>query len=598
MNLSFLHLLQSPEIRDFLKKAVEWRVNLLKCAEILSKKYTPEERKQILDYLALIPKIREKFETSHFLFCDKLALEQSTAKDLSRIKSAFFPEGATVDDLCCGMGGDSFFLPPGLSVTGVDLSPERVFMYEKNTALMGTPRKAILADACTYESTAGFFMIDPARRKSLEENQRNLENLEPSLEQILTLSKRYQGGMLKLPPGFPLSKIPPEAEIIYLGKRSDCRECLVLLGSLAQNPGKIRAILVQNGNVNELLSARDSFLDYSENHLSEVPLGKFLMEPVPLLVRSHLFEDFAEKNQLGVLSEGIAYLTGDTPLLHFGFHNYQVLDSAPLSTGAVRAMLKKHHIGTITLKKRGVEIVPEAEIKRLAAKGKEKAFLFYTRLAGEKIAILAREEEPYFKRLKEILIEEKKKFKIFPPGSQIFSALDLAPVENVRVVILGQDPYHNPGQAHGLCFSVQKGVPPPPSLVNIYQELKDDLGINPPSHGHLESWARQGVLLLNASLTVRAYQAASHSQIGWQMFTDTAVRRLSQNKEHLVFLLWGSHAIRKKELIAADRGHLILEAPHPSPLSAYRGFFGCRHFSKTNEFLRHWGLPEIDWNLE
>ncbi|MDR1759885.1 MAG: uracil-DNA glycosylase [Fibrobacter sp.] len=207
-------------------------------------------------------------------------------------------------------------------------------------------------------------------------------------------------------------------------------------------------------------------------------------------------------------------------------------------------------------------------------------------------------EEPYFKRLKETLVEEKKKFKIFPPGSQIFAALDLAPVENVRVVILGQDPYHNPGQAHGLCFSVQKGVQPPPSLINIYQELQDDLGIVPPPHGHLESWARQGVLLLNASLTVRAHQAASHSQIGWQTFTDTVIRRLSQNKEHLVFLLWGSHAIRKKELIANDRGHLILEAPHPSPLSAYRGFFGCRHFSKTNEFLKHWGLPEINWNLE
>ncbi|MDR1759886.1 MAG: hypothetical protein LBR60_05095 [Fibrobacter sp.] len=391
MNLSLLYLLQSPEIQDFLKKALDARTNLLKCAEILSKKYTPEERKFILDYLALIPKIQEKFGTAHFLFCDKLALEQSTAKDLSLFKSGFFPQGACVDDLCCGMGGDSFFLPPGLSVTGVDLSPERVFMYEKNTALMGTPRKAILADACTYESAAGFFMIDPARRKSLGENQRNLENLEPSLEQILTISKRYQGGMIKLPPGYPLQKIPPEAEIIYLGKRSDCRECLVLLGRLVQNPGKIRVALIQDGKTSELLSARESFLDYFVNNLPEVPLGKYLMEPIPLLVRSHLFEDFAEKNQLGVLSEGIAYLTGEIPLHHFGFHNYQVLDSVPLSTAAVRAMLKKHDIGEIILKKRGIEIIPEAEIKRLAVKGREKAILFYTRLSGEKIAILARE---------------------------------------------------------------------------------------------------------------------------------------------------------------------------------------------------------------
>ncbi len=204
-------------------------------------------------------------------------------------------------------------------------------------------------------------------------------------------------------------------------------------------------------------------------------------------------------------------------------------------------------------------------------------------------------EAPYFQELKQILIREKQQFTIYPPGPEIFAALDACPVEKVKAVILGQDPYHNPGQAHGFCFSVRKGIPIPKSLINIYRELQDDLGIVPPPHGNLEKWAAAGVLLLNASLTVRAHAAASHSGIGWQLFTDTIISRLSATREKLVFILWGSHAIAKKELIAKNRDHYILQAPHPSPLSAHRGFFGCRHFSKTNEFLRAQGIPEIDW---
>ncbi len=204
-------------------------------------------------------------------------------------------------------------------------------------------------------------------------------------------------------------------------------------------------------------------------------------------------------------------------------------------------------------------------------------------------------EKPYFRHLKDVLVEEKKKYTIYPPGSQIFAALDECPADKVKAVIIGQDPYHNPGQANGLCFSVSDGIAPPPSLVNIFKELHDDLGIPVPQSGNLENWAHQGILLLNSSLTVRAHQAASHSQIGWQQFTDTVIERISATRENLIFLLWGSHAIRKKALIAQDRGHLVLEAPHPSPLSAYRGFFGCRHFSKANAFLKSKGIEEIDW---
>ena len=187
---------------------------------------------------------------------------------------------------------------------------------------------------------------------------------------------------------------------------------------------------------------------------------------------------------------------------------------------------------------------------------------------------------------------------VYPPGSKIFAALDFCPVDKVKAVIIGQDPYHNPGQAHGLCFSVPLGIEPPPSLINIFQELHDDLGINPPPHGNLESWAHQGILLLNASLTVRAHMAASHAGIGWQQFTDTIIKRLSETRENLVFLLWGSFAIKKQELVAKNRGHLILTAPHPSPLSAYRGFFGCKHFSKANEYLISKGLEPIDWSIK
>lgn len=207
-------------------------------------------------------------------------------------------------------------------------------------------------------------------------------------------------------------------------------------------------------------------------------------------------------------------------------------------------------------------------------------------------------EQPYFKKIKEFLLNEKKSATVYPPSARIFAALDFCPISETKVIIIGQDPYHNPGQAHGLSFSVPFGVMPPPSLVNIFKELKNDLGVSIPSHGNLESWAKQGVLLLNASLTVRAHQAASHSEIGWQKFTDTIIERLSKEKENLVFLLWGSHAIKKKSLVAPNRGHLILEAPHPSPLSSYRGFFGCKHFSKTNAFLASKGLSTIDWKIK
>ena len=213
-----------------------------------------------------------------------------------------------------------------------------------------------------------------------------------------------------------------------------------------------------------------------------------------------------------------------------------------------------------------------------------------------KSVLSAEFNKPYFGELKAFLLEEKKKFRVFPPGSLIFNAFNHTPFEKVKVVFIGQDPYHGYGQAHGLCFSVPNGIPKPPSLVNIFKELEDDLGISPPPHGNLEKWANQGVLLLNATLTVRENQAGSHQRKGWEAFTDEAIRQLSVQKQGVIFVLWGNFAIAKKELIDVTR-HPVLTAAHPSPLSASRGFFGCRHFSKINEILRIQGKQEIDWIL-
>lgn len=202
-----------------------------------------------------------------------------------------------------------------------------------------------------------------------------------------------------------------------------------------------------------------------------------------------------------------------------------------------------------------------------------------------------------FAKLKEFLIGERSKYTIYPPGPTIFNAFNFTPLPEVKVVILGQDPYHGYGQAHGLCFSVPNGVKPPPSLINIFKEMKSDLGLEIPSHGNLESLAKQGVMLLNATLTVRADIAGSHQNRGWEEFTNSVISIISEKQERVVFLLWGRYAQAKESLIDTSK-HLVLKAAHPSPLSAYNGFFGCKHFSKTNQFLSENGLNEINWSIE
>jgi len=206
-------------------------------------------------------------------------------------------------------------------------------------------------------------------------------------------------------------------------------------------------------------------------------------------------------------------------------------------------------------------------------------------------------DQPYMAKLRDFLLTRKKHNSvIYPPGAQIFNALNSTHFDDVRVVILGQDPYHGPGQAHGLCFSVLPGIRIPPSLANIYREIESDLGIAKPTHGYLQSWADQGVLLLNAVLTVERGQAGSHQGKGWEQFTDIIVQSLNEQRERLVFMLWGSNAMKKGAVIN-QRKHLVLKAPHPSPLSAYRGFLGCRHFSSANQYLQEQQRLPIDWSV-
>lgn len=386
------HPWENPEVLRFAEEALRQKTDILKLSEKLSKGPFAEMRSEILDYIALVPKFRKKFRTEAFLACDRLALEQSTAADIGIYKARLFPEGESIDDLCCGMGGDSFFLSKNSTVRGYDLSPDRTAMYRFNTKAMGHEREAVLSDVRTVSSRGSLFTVDPARREKVGDNQRNFSELTPTLEEILEISRLYRGGMAKLPPGFPTGNFPADAEILYIGSRNDCRECLLLFGALASHKGKARAVTVDlPGNAHEWISRRN-FSEFSE--ASELPVGtlmEFISEPLPVLVRSHLFSEVALESapEASLVSPKIAYVTSKSPLESTAFRSYRVLGHVPLSTGKVKGLLRAFDIGKLTIKKRGVEIVPEAEIRRLSPKGHREGILFYTRLQGEKAAILA-----------------------------------------------------------------------------------------------------------------------------------------------------------------------------------------------------------------
>ncbi|MBR6378765.1 MAG: hypothetical protein IKS02_02200 [Fibrobacter sp.] len=426
-------LLTSAKVQEFIRDSFKRKLDALQISTALSKaSYSNEDRAAIMDYMALIPKIKDKFGSGELL-CDKLALEQSTAQDIGRWKANLWPAGsegdagnAIVHDLCCGMGGDSFFIPASFKIVGVDLDENRLAMYSHNMEVLGKPASTSCADVRevagrndSAESPATFFTIDPARRAQDGENQRDLRNLTPTLEEVIEISKHYQGGMVKLPPGYPPAEIPDGTEILYLGGHSDCRECLVLFGRLAKNPDTVRAVMVgKDGNAlaewsrprdrshetldedlrekldrNDSLEGKDRTYRTSTSR-SDLPIGviaRYLSEPAPILIRSHLFNAAALScdPQAHLISEGIAYVASDLPLPTPGFTCYEIVAHSEISTGAVRSMLKEHDIGKITLKLRGVKLDPDSEIKRLKPKGKKSAILFYTRAAGEKIALLS-----------------------------------------------------------------------------------------------------------------------------------------------------------------------------------------------------------------
>ena len=413
-------LLASDTVQGFIEEALTRKWDALQVSTALHKAgYSNEDRAAIMDYMALVPKFREKFGFSVFLLCDKLALEQSTAQDIGRWKANLWPREGSVNDLCCGMGGDSFYLPASLKLTGVDLDENRLAMYSHNLQAFGKDSSAKCADARSIEG-ADYFTIDPARRAIEGENQRDLRNLTPTLEEVAEISRHYKGGMAKLPPGYPPAEIPDGTEILYLGGHSDCRECLMLFGELAKHPDTVHAVIVdRNGEtVAEWTRRRDRSLETLDEDLQEkldrndslegkdrtyrtatsrndLPLGeigKYIAEPAPVLIRSRLFSDaaLAHDPDAHLISEGIAYVSSDKPLPAPAFASYEILAHAEIATGAVRNMLKEHDIGKITLKLRGVKLDPDAETKRLKPKGKNSAILFYTRFRGEKIAILAK----------------------------------------------------------------------------------------------------------------------------------------------------------------------------------------------------------------
>ena len=448
-------LLTSAKVQGFIELASKKKMDALQVSTHLAKEFNNDERAAIMDYMALVPKFRDKFFSENpgksaknaltvFLLCDKLALEQSTAQDIGRWKSTLWERirqtnkdgsgsaTAIVHDLCCGMGGDSFYLPKDFLTIGVDLDENRLAMYRYNSGVMRSSSNdtTILGDvrevakqndsesATLARPKADYFTIDPARRAIEGENQRDLRNLTPTFEEVIEISKHYKGGMAKIPPGYPINEIPRGTEILYIGSRTDCRECLVLFGELAQNPDHVRAVMVdKTGNEianwtfardekrearneseqsqydhNYELEGRDRIYRTSSSE-SDLPLGgisKFIAEPAPVLLRSHLFGVFAlaHDETTHLISPGIAYVTSEKPLPSPAFASYEILESSEISTGAVRTMLKSHDIGKLTLKLRGVKVDPDQEIKRLKPKGKNTATLFYTRLDGEKVAIL------------------------------------------------------------------------------------------------------------------------------------------------------------------------------------------------------------------
>jgi len=375
LSVEALEFLRRAEISSLADECQPLLKNPLKLSEKLSKKFNAQERHALLHYLEILPRIREKFCLQKIdLICDRLAYEQATARDISEYKAKLWQSGARIMDLCCGMGGDSFWLSAGIVASGVDIAPERVLMFNENMERLGLPHKAVLQNALDVAGS-DFFCIDPARRGGLN----------PDFKSVLELSKKFCGGMAKLPPAYDESELPEESDVLYLGNATDCRECLMLSGTFGK--GMMRAVAICKDKTFEWQCEKG---ELRNTNLEVKKPGNYILEPNPVLVRSHLFLSEAKKHSFWQIDSTLAYLScEDLPPKHDGFTAYKIIEQSSLSTNNVKAMLRKYDAGKIILKKRGVEVVPEAEIRRLAPKGEKEYILFYTRILGEKRGILA-----------------------------------------------------------------------------------------------------------------------------------------------------------------------------------------------------------------
>jgi len=358
------------------------RLEPLLLANKLAGQFTSEERIRITEWIALSEKIKSKFGVSHMLLCDRLAYEQSTGRLLSEWKSRLWPQDAAIADLCCGMGGDSLFLPDTHKVIGVDLDPFRLVMFKTNSELLNRKFLTIQGDALTFPTKATYAHIDPARRNDRNQNQRKLE-LTPSWEQVQSIASHYTGLMVKLPPAFPDELVPATSRQLFLGSSKDCLEILLLLGEWSHLPFKENCCAVHADTGDMYCADRTSIPEYLD-----AGTGSIIWEPTPVMIRSHLYRHWGKHHGLLQLDHAVAYLTGDTIIHEPWAKGYRVIDSCAMHQSTIKSMLQKHDIGNLIIKKRGVDIDPDTEIRKLKAKGSNSGILIYTRYQSRPIVFL------------------------------------------------------------------------------------------------------------------------------------------------------------------------------------------------------------------
>jgi hypothetical protein len=380
--INLAHFFRSQKVQDAITTFGYSKQEPLSLAKKLSVQFSPEERIRVSEWIALADKIKSKFGISQMLLCDRLAYEQSTGRLLSEWKSRLWPENITIADLCCGMGGDSLFLHDTHKVIGVDLDPLRLMMFKTNSELLNKRFLAVQGDALTFPTRAAYAHIDPARRNDRNQNQRKLE-LMPSWEQVQSISSHYTGLMVKLPPAFPDELVPVVSRQLFLGSSKDCLEILLLLGEWSHLSFQANCCAV-HADTGDLYSAdRRSIPEFLD-----AGTGSIIWEPSPVMIRSHLYRHWGKRHGLLQLDRSVAYLSGDTIINEPWARGYRVIDSCAMHLSTIKVMLKKHDIGKLIIKKRGVDIDPDTEIRKIKAKGSNAGILIYTRFQDRPVVFL------------------------------------------------------------------------------------------------------------------------------------------------------------------------------------------------------------------